>query len=126
MEKEQDREKKANRTNVISHTHTHTHTHTTIGIAVANERYCILLFVLLISLCLGRINSQYGNLEWTPIIYLYQSLNFEELIALYYCADVGLIIPLRDGMNLVAKVITRRSHIVKNCEYSFESLVYHF
>jgi len=51
----------------------------------------------------GRINSQLGTLEWVPIVYLYQSLNFEELVALYYCADVALIVPLRDGMNLVAK-----------------------
>ncbi len=51
----------------------------------------------------GKINSQYGTLDWMPIIYIYRSLSFEELAALYASADVGFIIPLRDGMNLIAK-----------------------
>ncbi|HEV57038.1 MAG TPA: bifunctional alpha,alpha-trehalose-phosphate synthase (UDP-forming)/trehalose-phosphatase [Phycisphaerales bacterium] len=51
----------------------------------------------------GRINGAYGTLRWTPIHYLYRSLPFEELVALYRIADVALITPLRDGMNLVAK-----------------------
>src|SRR5690606_40111623 len=40
---------------------------------------------------------------WTPIVYQYRSLPFEELTAFYRMADVALITPLRDGMNLVAK-----------------------
>ncbi|HEX9340899.1 MAG TPA: bifunctional alpha,alpha-trehalose-phosphate synthase (UDP-forming)/trehalose-phosphatase [Thermoplasmata archaeon] len=51
----------------------------------------------------GRINSRYGTLAWTPIRYLYRQLEFEELLALYRASDVGFITPLRDGMNLVAK-----------------------
>ncbi len=51
----------------------------------------------------GRINGTYGTLEWTPISYMYRSLPFEELAALYNAADAALITPLRDGMNLVAK-----------------------
>ncbi|MBN2762516.1 MAG: bifunctional alpha,alpha-trehalose-phosphate synthase (UDP-forming)/trehalose-phosphatase [Bacteroidales bacterium] len=51
----------------------------------------------------GRINGKYGSLVWMPIIYQYKSLSFNELIALYDTSDVGLITPLRDGMNLVAK-----------------------
>eukprot|EP01105_Mastigella_eilhardi_P001550 TRINITY_DN1184_c0_g2_i1.p1 TRINITY_DN1184_c0_g2~~TRINITY_DN1184_c0_g2_i1.p1 ORF type:complete len:774 (-),score=191.85 TRINITY_DN1184_c0_g2_i1:74-2098(-) len=51
----------------------------------------------------GEINGQLGTLLWDPIIYLYRSLDFNELLALYACADVGLIVPLRDGMNLCAK-----------------------
>ena len=51
----------------------------------------------------GRINGQYGTLDWTPISYMYRSLPFEELSALYSLADMALITPLRDGMNLVAK-----------------------
>lgn len=51
----------------------------------------------------GRINGKYGNLSWLPVIFQYKSLNFNEMIALYNVADVGLITPLRDGMNLVAK-----------------------
>ncbi len=51
----------------------------------------------------GRINGKYGNLEWTPIVYQYRSLSFQELIAMYSLSDVALVTPLRDGMNLIAK-----------------------
>ncbi len=51
----------------------------------------------------GRINGKYGSLAWRPIIYQYKSLSFHELVALYDLSDAGLITPLRDGMNLVAK-----------------------
>ena len=51
----------------------------------------------------GEINSRYGTFDWTPIRYMYRYLDFEELVALYRSADVALITPLRDGMNLVAK-----------------------
>ena len=51
----------------------------------------------------GEINSRYGTFQWTPIRYIYRYLDFEELVALYLASDVGLITPLRDGMNLVAK-----------------------
>ncbi len=51
----------------------------------------------------GRINGRYGNVGWVPIRYHYRSLPFEELVAFYRAADVALITPLRDGMNLVAK-----------------------
>src|SRR3989449_994354 len=51
----------------------------------------------------GRINSRYGTIAWTPIRYLYRQLDFDELVALYRASDVALIAPLRDGMNLVAK-----------------------
>lgn len=51
----------------------------------------------------GRINGKYGTLGWQPIIYQYRSLSFHELVALYDLSDVGLITPIRDGMNLVAK-----------------------
>lgn len=51
----------------------------------------------------GSINGSYSTLEWQPVIYRYSQLEFEELCALYQSADVALITPLRDGMNLVAK-----------------------
>lgn len=51
----------------------------------------------------GRINGQFGRPGWTPIWYLYRLLPFEELVPLYQLADVALVTPLRDGMNLVAK-----------------------
>ena len=52
---------------------------------------------------IGYINGKYGKLGWSPIWYLYRSLPFHELTALYYMADIALITPLKDGMNLIAK-----------------------
>lgn len=51
----------------------------------------------------GRLNGMYSTLQWQPVIYRYNHVPFDELCALYNVADVGLITPLRDGMNLVAK-----------------------
>lgn len=51
----------------------------------------------------GHINGQYGTFDWTPVKYFYRSLRFPELTTLYKEADIALITPLRDGMNLVAK-----------------------
>ena len=51
----------------------------------------------------GQINGRYGSIGWVPIWYLYRSLPFEKLMALYRLADVAMVTPLRDGMNLVAK-----------------------
>ncbi|QAA76833.1 MAG: Alpha,alpha-trehalose-phosphate synthase [UDP-forming] [Candidatus Bipolaricaulis sibiricus] len=51
----------------------------------------------------GRINGRHGSVGWIPIGYLYRSVPFERLVALYRAADVALVTPLRDGMNLVAK-----------------------
>jgi trehalose 6-phosphate synthase/phosphatase len=52
---------------------------------------------------IGRINGRFGTIAWQPIIYQYKSLAFHELVALYDLSAVGLITPVRDGMNLVAK-----------------------
>jgi len=51
----------------------------------------------------GEINGKYATINWSPIRYLFQSIPFYELTALYYVADIALITPLKDGMNLVAK-----------------------
>jgi trehalose 6-phosphate synthase/phosphatase len=51
----------------------------------------------------SAINGKYATLHWQPLMYRYNHLGFEELCALYQSADVALITPLRDGMNLVAK-----------------------
>ena len=51
----------------------------------------------------GRINGKHGTIDWMPIWYLYRSLPFEKLVSLYSIADVALVTPLRDGMNLIAK-----------------------
>jgi trehalose 6-phosphate synthase/phosphatase len=51
----------------------------------------------------GRINGEFATPTWTPIQYLFQSVPRDMLLALYRAADVMLVTPLRDGMNLVAK-----------------------
>ncbi|MEO0786259.1 MAG: trehalose-6-phosphate synthase [Pseudomonadota bacterium] len=51
----------------------------------------------------GRINGDYGDLDWIPLRYLARSYDREELAGLFRTARVGLVTPLRDGMNLVAK-----------------------
>ncbi len=51
----------------------------------------------------GEINGKYATIGWSPIRYLFQSIPFYELTALYYVADIALLTPLKDGMNLVAK-----------------------
>lgn len=52
---------------------------------------------------IGRINGKFGTVDAVPIHYLYRSVAHPELVALYRAADVMLVTPLRDGMNLVAK-----------------------
>jgi alpha,alpha-trehalose-phosphate synthase [UDP-forming] len=51
----------------------------------------------------GRINGRFSETGWTPINYLYRSIPLEDLVAYYKAADIALISPLRDGMNLIAK-----------------------
>ncbi len=51
----------------------------------------------------GRINGEFGTIGWTPISYMYRLLPFSNLVALYNIADVAVITPIRDGMNLIAK-----------------------
>ena len=55
---------------------------------------------------IGKINGEHGTLGWTPIHYIYRSLPFHSLLALYTISDVAVITPLRDGMNLIAKEYT--------------------
>ncbi|MCG9970350.1 bifunctional alpha,alpha-trehalose-phosphate synthase (UDP-forming)/trehalose-phosphatase [Christiangramia crocea] len=52
---------------------------------------------------LGRINGRFSHFGNIPIHYFYRSLPFNELVGLYKAADIALVTPLRDGMNLVAK-----------------------
>lgn len=51
----------------------------------------------------SEINSEFGDLDWQPVLYQYKHIPFNSLVALYSIADIALITPLRDGMNLVAK-----------------------
>jgi len=57
-----------------------------------------------------NINETYGTRSWKPVEYLYQSMPFEQLSALYRRADVAFIAPLKDGMNLVAKEYIASKH----------------
>lgn len=51
----------------------------------------------------GRVNGQHADLDWTPIRYVNRTIGRNALAGLYRLARVGLVTPLRDGMNLVAK-----------------------
>ena len=51
----------------------------------------------------GRVNGKYGEASWTPIRYVNRAHSRSALVGLYRSADVALVTPLRDGMNLVAK-----------------------
>ena len=52
---------------------------------------------------ISEINGTFTRPGWVPIHYLYQSVDRTELTALYRAADIALVTPLKDGMNLVAK-----------------------
>ena len=51
----------------------------------------------------GRINGAFATVEWVPLRYVNRSYRRDELAAIYRLASVGLVTPMRDGMNLVAK-----------------------
>jgi trehalose 6-phosphate synthase/phosphatase len=51
----------------------------------------------------GRVNGRFATSRWTPIRYLHRSVAPEALAGLYRDAEIALVTPLRDGMNLVAK-----------------------
>jgi trehalose 6-phosphate synthase len=51
----------------------------------------------------GRINGAYGQANWLPMRYVNRSYSRTALAGLYAAARVGLVTPMRDGMNLVAK-----------------------
>ena len=51
----------------------------------------------------GRVNGRFATATWSPIRYLYRSVSPERLAGWYRDAEVALVTPLRDGMNLVAK-----------------------
>ncbi|UCH48469.1 MAG: trehalose-6-phosphate synthase [Betaproteobacteria bacterium] len=51
----------------------------------------------------GDINGEFGEMDWTPVRYIRRAVSRSKLAALYRASRVGLVTPLRDGMNLVAK-----------------------
>jgi trehalose 6-phosphate synthase/phosphatase len=60
-------------------------------------------FRRLVEEAVGRINGSSATLRSTPIHYVHQSVSMRDLVALYLAADIMLVTPLRDGMNLVSK-----------------------
>ncbi len=52
---------------------------------------------------IGRINGAFGTLGSAPIHYLFRNFTEKEVVTMYRAADVMMVTPLRDGMNLVAK-----------------------
>ncbi len=51
----------------------------------------------------GHVNGRLGDVDWTPVRYVNKAMSRSALAGLYRIARVGLVTPLRDGMNLVAK-----------------------
>jgi trehalose 6-phosphate synthase len=51
----------------------------------------------------GRTNGRFADTDWTPVRYLNRNFSHSALMGLMRAADVALVTPLRDGMNLVAK-----------------------
>lgn len=56
-----------------------------------------------IELLVSQINGEFSERGWVPVHYMHRNLGRDELLAHYRAADIALITPLRDGMNLVAK-----------------------
>jgi trehalose 6-phosphate synthase len=59
---------------------------------------------------IDRVNDRFGTDDWTPIVYTTEMLDDEALYALYREADVAVISPIRDGMNLVAQEYVAAQH----------------
>ena len=86
--------------------HPNLHSKTTLYMIEAPSRTEVQAYKQLrdtVELMVSRINGTYGTAAWTPIIYLFQNFGFDKIAPLYNRADIALITPLRDGMNLVAK-----------------------
>lgn len=60
----------------------------------------------------GNINARFRTINWVPVHYFYRSFSIEFLSAIYSTADICLVTPMRDGMNLVSKeyVASRAQH----------------
>ena len=59
----------------------------------------------------GKINGQFSRHDWSPVRYIYGCVPASDLAGFYRDADVALVTPLRDGMNLVAKeFVACRTH----------------
>jgi trehalose 6-phosphate synthase len=58
----------------------------------------------------GRLNGKYAEYDWTPLRYITRGYPRKALAAFYRQARIGLVTPLRDGMNLVAKEFVAAQH----------------
>ena len=58
---------------------------------------------LRIETLVSKINGEYGTPGWTPVRYFYRSMTRNDLLSYYRAADVAVVTPLKDGMNLVSK-----------------------
>ncbi|MGH9504337.1 MAG: alpha,alpha-trehalose-phosphate synthase (UDP-forming) [Terriglobales bacterium] len=56
-----------------------------------------------VELLVSQINGEFTEPGWVPVHYIHRNLLRDELLAYYRAADIGLVTPLKDGMNLVAK-----------------------
>ncbi len=52
---------------------------------------------------ISEINGEFTRPGWVPINYIFHGIDRTELVALYQAADIALVTPLKDGMNLIAK-----------------------
>ncbi len=68
---------------------------------------------------IGRLNGLYGKPGYTPVEYLHRSIDPHQLVALYRLANVCMVTPIRDGMNLVAQefVLCQQAHDSLGGEY---------
>uniref|UniRef100_A0AAV1V7E4 Trehalose-phosphatase n=1 Tax=Peronospora matthiolae TaxID=2874970 RepID=A0AAV1V7E4_9STRA len=55
-----------------------------------------------ISELVGRVNGRFGTAEYCPVRYLKQSIDHDQLVALYNCADVAIVSSIKEGINLQA------------------------
>lgn len=64
----------------------------------------------------GRINGHFSTLEWTPLFYLNQHYERSLLMKIFRHCEVGLVTPLRDGMNLRPRSMSRhRTPMIPAC-----------
>ena len=56
-----------------------------------------------VELLVSQTNGEFTQPGWVPVHYIHRNLGRDELLAYYRAADIGLVTPLKDGMNLVAK-----------------------
>ncbi len=56
-----------------------------------------------LEMTIGRVNGEYGNISWAPIIYMFRKITDRTLMSYYSHADIAIITPLMDGLNLVSK-----------------------